>query len=261
MIRTDKEKADSYAEYLSDVFAPYPADTRDDIEQDVDQTLNDQDQMAPSATHFIFQEIKTIMKEINPKKTPGFDLISGKVLQELPKIGIKAIQQIYNAILRLCYFPKQWKISQIIMILKPGKNPQDLTLYRPISLLPSLSKVYEKLLLKRLQPIIDDKKLIPQHQFGFCTKHVTIEQIHRVMKQISEDFERKHYCSAAFIDISQAFDKVWHKGLCYKLKSMLPSQYYEILKSYLSDRRYFVQQHEEQTNLYKIRSGVPQGSV
>lgn len=85
--------------------------------------------------------------------------------------------------------------------------------------------------------------------------------MHRVVKKINEDFERKRYCSAAFLDISQAFDKVWHKGLLYKLKANLPHHYYEILRSYLTGRWFFVQQQDEQSSLHKIQSGVPQGSV
>jgi len=65
---------------------------------------------------------------------------------------------------------------------------------------------------QRLIPIIADN-LIPSHQFGFRPKHGTIEQVHRVVHKINDNLENKRFCSAAFIDISQAFDKVWHTGL------------------------------------------------
>ena len=122
------------------------------------------------------------------------------------------------------------------MITKPGKNPNDITSYRPISLLPILSKILEKILL-RLTPIIEKSKLTPSHQFGFRKKHGTIEQVHRLVNKI-HDFETKRYCSAAFIDISQAFDKVWHTGLFCKLKRAFPHPAYTLLKSYLTDRTY-----------------------
>ena len=69
-----------------------------------------------------------------------------------------------------------WKVGQIIMIAKPGKDVNDITSYRPISLLPILSKILEKIILKRLTPIIEDNKLIPSHQFGFRKHHGTVEQ-------------------------------------------------------------------------------------
>ena len=83
-----------------------------------------------------------------PNKSPGYDLITR--LNELPYVAIKFITQLMNAILRLGHFPDQWKVAQIILIPKPGKPHTEVSSYRPISLLPILSKVFEKLLLKRL---------------------------------------------------------------------------------------------------------------
>jgi hypothetical protein len=88
------------------------------------------------------------------------------------------------------------------MIVKPEKNPNDITSYRPISLLPILSKILQKTLLKRLTPIIDESKLIPSHQFGFRKEHRTTEQAHILVYKINNDLESKRYCSAAFIGIS-----------------------------------------------------------
>jgi hypothetical protein len=147
------------------------------------------------------------------------------------------------------------------MIAKPGKNPADVTSYRPISLLPLLSKILEKLILRRLTPIIPDKKLIPSQQFGFRTKHGTNEKVHRVVHKINDDLENKTFCTAAFIDIRQAFDKVWHMGLLYKLKHAFPHPAYTLLKSYLTDRTFQVRYQEECTTLYDIHSGVLQGSI
>lgn len=69
------------------------------------------------------------------------------------------------------------------------------------------------------------------------------------------------FCSAAFLDISQAFDKVWHDGLLYKLKKNLPHHHFQILKSYLSNRHFLIKYQSASTDLYPIQSGVPQGSI
>lgn len=95
------------------------------------------------------------------------------------------------------------------MIPKPAKNLNEVSSYCPISLLPQISKVFERLLLKRIKPLINHH--IPPHQFGFREKHSTIEQVHRKANKINEAFERKICCSAVFL--SQAFDKVWHRIL------------------------------------------------
>lgn len=201
-----------------------------------------------------------ITKHLNPKKTPGYDLITGKVLRELPEIGILYLTKLYNAIQRCGFYP-QWKVAVIIIIQKPGKPPEDVKSYRTISLLPVISKVFEKLLLLRLLPVIDKYNLIPTHQFGFRHKHSTLVQAHRIVAEINRTFEDKKYCSAIFLDVSQAFDKVWHTGLFYKLKTKLPSNLYAILKSYLEYRHYLVKQQNARSDLLPIRSGVPQGSV
>ena len=97
------------------------------------------------------------------------------------------------------------------------------------------------------------------HQFSFRPLNSTIEQIYRVADKITETFENKQYCSAAFLDIMQAFDKVWHTGLLAKLRSILPLNYFLLLKSYLQNQHFLVKVGTEQTNLDEINAGVPQG--
>lgn len=76
-----------------------------------------------------------------------------------------------------------------------------------------MSKIFEKLLLKRLKPIINVRRLIPNHQFGFRSMQSMIEQVHRITNLIERTLETQQVCSSVFLDIAQAFDNVWHKGL------------------------------------------------
>jgi hypothetical protein len=76
----------------------------------------------------------------------------------LPIIGIKYLTQLFNAVLLKGYFPADWKVAQIILILKPGKLPKEFTSYRPISLLPTASKVFENRLLKRINAALENKQ-------------------------------------------------------------------------------------------------------
>jgi len=188
------------------------------------------------------------------KKAPRYDLITGKILKLLSQKGLRAITKIYNAIIQTEYIPCQWKMGQTTMIIKPGKNPNYVTSYGPASLLPTVSKILEKIFLKRVTPIKDESKLIPSHKFGFRKEHRTIEQVRRLVYKINNDWESKRYCSAAFIDISQAFDKLWHTGLLYKLKRAFPHPDYTLLKPYLTDRTFQVRYQEEYTKLCTIHS-------
>lgn len=88
-----------------------------------------------------------------------------------------------------------------------------------------------------------------------------IELIHRTTYKIRQDLEKKKYCFAVFLDIQQAFDKVWHKGLIFKLKKILPHPYFSILKSYLSNRLFIVKYLDAVTTTFPIEADIPQGSV
>jgi hypothetical protein len=194
------------------------------------------------------------------RKSPGYDLITAEVLRKLTPNGFTLLTQIYNAILRTSHYPIQWKLSQIVLLLKPGKPPNSASSYRPISLLPVASKVFEKLILPRLQKFAEERRVIPHHQFGFRSQHSTIHQLHRVVDRIASGLESKKYTGSVFLDVSSAFDKVWHDGLLFKLKNILPDGYYLILKSFLEDRFFIVQQCSEVSDYRMIKAGVPQGS-
>lgn len=258
--RDNKEKAEIFAKHLCDVFKPN--DTVQPPNPEIRDFLDSPNQLSLPIQSFTPSEVSKFIKtELKPFKAPGYELITGKILKELPKKAIMFLTFIFNAILRTEHFPAQWKVSEIIMIAKPGKPPHQVNSYRPISLLPITSKIFEKLFLRRFENIIYENNLIPDHQFGFRKKHSCIEQVHRVVNTVKEDLENKRYCSAAFLDISQAFDKVWHDGLLYKLKLLVPHTYFNIIRSYLRDRFFRVKFQEVYTQLHKIEAGVPQGSV
>ncbi|KAJ8710369.1 hypothetical protein PYW07_009735 [Mythimna separata] len=205
------------------------------------------------------REIQREIKRLEEGKAPGYDMIDATLLKHLPKKGITLITIIINACLRLSIYPAQWKIAQVIMVPKPGKPPHEVGSYRPISLLPVVGKLLERIILNRMRPYLDE--VIPEHQFGFREGHGTIEQVHRITDTISRTLENKQYCAAVFLDIGQAFDKVWHKGLLYKIKKVLPHSFFLIMKSYLSMRSFEVKYDNESSQLSGIFSGVPQGSI
>ncbi|PNF20480.1 RNA-directed DNA polymerase from mobile element jockey [Cryptotermes secundus] len=258
---TNSTKAHTFANHLASVFQPHPSNNLPEEENSIINYLESPYQLDPPLPRFKQSEVKTIIKTLYPKTSPGYDLITGKILQELPPAGIKYITQLINSSILIGYFPDQWKVAQIILLLKPGKPPHVPASYRPISLLPLLSKVFEKLLFQRLLPIVENQLLLPDHQFGFRQRHSTIQQTHRIVNKIHEALETKQYCSAAFLDISQAFDKVWHTGLLFKLRRSLPLNYFLLVKSYLQNRHYRVKVDNAYTDLLPIRAGVPQGSV
>jgi len=115
--------------------------------------------------------------------------------------------------------------------------------------------------LTRLQPLLHEQRTILDHQFGFRQKHATFEQVHRVTNARTEALENHKYCTAAFLDISQAFDKVWHEGLICKLRPLFPAGTHKLLRSYLVHKYFQIKYREAYSPLHPVLSGVPQGSV
>ena len=253
--KDDKEKADVFAAHLERTFQPYRESTLATSPKKEEKPK----QRIPLVTPKELRQ--AIRAHINPKKAPGHDLITGVIMQQLPRQAIVKLTHLYNAALRLKYVPSQWKAAEVIMVPKPGKPVNDVTSYRPISLLPIMSKLFEKLILKRLTPTLSARHIIPQHQFGFRHQHSTLDQVHRITAIIEQALEEKQICATIFLDVAQAFDKVWHAGLLHKIEQLLPPEYTQLLKSYLTDRYFRVKQGEEYSDLKPVKAGVPQGSV
>lgn len=251
--RSNQEKADAYAEHLESRFQPNPG--TEDLPKLQTKVYNDSIPLVTIA------EVAEEINFLNSKKAPGFDMITGTILKKLPRKGLVKLTTLINASVRLKHVPNSWKVSEIIMLPKPGKDHRSMESYRPIALLPIMSKLFEKLILKRLNAVIEKYQLVPTHQFGFRSSHSTMDQVHRITDIIETALERKKICSAMFLDISQAFDRVWHKGLLHKLESILPNEYNRLFKSYLSDRKFRIRQEDAYSDIKDICAGVPQGSV
>ena len=117
------------------------------------------------------------------------------------------------------------------MVPKSNKPEKVINSYSTISLLCCPYKIFKKILFRRLQRILDNKKVSPEYQFGFRQNHGTPEQCLRFVKVIRNALETKQYCSVIFLDIKQAYDRVWYPGLLFKLKLYLPAPFYLVLKS------------------------------
>ena len=134
--RSDECKADAFAEFLENIFQPNKEQKYNRAEIVAAQAAEEQ-QIAMTTCAKVAKEIR---KNTSAKKAPGFDLITGEILKQLPKKGIIKLTTIINAAIRLKYVPQLWKFAEVIMVPKPGKPPNDISSYRPISLLPVMSK-------------------------------------------------------------------------------------------------------------------------
>ncbi|VVC41929.1 Reverse transcriptase domain [Cinara cedri] len=174
--KSDKEKAELFCSHLSEVFKPHQPTSNVTFSETIENSLNSALPLYLAPKPFSPGAVLRFINTFPLKKSPGIDLITAEVARQLPKMALIHLTHILNSILRLSYLPIQWKVSLIILIPKPGKPPDTPSSYRPISLLPFFAKLCEKMILKRISNIINDKKIIPCTQFGFQDKHSTIHQ-------------------------------------------------------------------------------------
>lgn len=207
-------------------------------------------------------EIKMIIKELKMRKAPGEDNISNRVIKFFPSEFIEILTKVFNSCLSISHFPSQWKIGKIVAIPKPGKDHSIPTNYRPISLLSNIGKIFEKLILNRLNNIEEERKIFIPSQFGFRNDHSTIQQILRITQKAAWNFNLNRSTGMVMLDVEKAFDSVWHDGLVYKLLNLqFPTYLVKIIKSYLSNRKAFVTHSDSTSELFEIDAGVPQGSI
>ncbi|GFX09102.1 RNA-directed DNA polymerase from mobile element jockey [Trichonephila clavipes] len=207
-------------------------------------------------------EVINYIKKIKVKKSPGRDGVTNKMIKNLPLLTVFKITNIINNMFKLRYFPNAWKTAVVIPILKPGKNPKLAESHRPISLLPILSKLAEKIISARLNDYLENENILVPEQHGFRPRLSTTHQLLRVVEYIKDGIDRHQYTAAVFLDIQKAFDRVWHTGLLFKLiMYKIPPPLILLLKSYISDRSFTVKINRTFSQVRPAKAGVAQGSI
>ena len=147
-------------------------------------------------------------------------------------------------------------------ILKPGKNPEQPSSHRPICLLDTIGKLFEKILLTRILHEIGEHGLLRDEQYGFRPRHSTSLQLARLFEQITRNFCVRRLTGAVFLDMANFFDTVWIEGLLYKLIVLnFPSYLVHIISSYLRGRTFQASFMTTTSSRCGIRAGVAQGGL
>ena len=168
----------------------------------------------------------------------------------------KPLNLIFKSCLETGQFPSDWKKANVVPVFKKG-DKQLLKSYRPISLLPIIGKIFERLLYNQMFEFFIGNDLISQNQSGFIPGDSCINQLLAITHEIYKSFD-------ACLDIRavKAFDKVWHQGLPYKLKQKdISSNLLETLTDFLKDRKQRVALNGQNSSWANIEAGVPQGSI
>jgi hypothetical protein len=152
-----------------------------------------------------------------------------RALKYLPQGTASLLAQIFNAVLRTTHFPTVWKHARVISILKPGKDPALPSFYWPISLLDTIGKLFEKILLTRILCEVSERGLKRDEGFGFQPRQSTPLQLAHLVERITRNFGEKRLTGVGFLDV--AIDTVWTDGLLYKRTLLNVSSYTVITNS------------------------------
>ncbi|CAI6356918.1 unnamed protein product [Macrosiphum euphorbiae] len=253
-----KSKADLLADSLETQFrSPLGNVITDSLVHD---KLTHQRTIPSTSTSFFSPaEVWNVIKSLPSRRAPGPDGISNCALKNCGRKTITYLCPIFNWCKRLNYFPLPWKHATVITIPKPGKDLSNPVNHRPISLLNTMSKVLEKLLLIRLKTHTSSKIRPDQH--GFRTSHSTSTQLLRVIDGISLNLNLRKKTAEILLDVEKAFDKVWHDGLISKLIDLaVPNDLIAIISSFLTDRSFHIKIEGKNSTTRRILAGVPQGS-
>ena len=224
----------------------------------------------PSRTYLKLHNISVTLKMVR-KVRMNIDLSKASGPDCIPVVAVLKncepelsyiLAELFNKGLKESCFPDCWKVSSVVPVFKkvgersPAKN------YRPVSLLSVVSKVFEKLVNNRTVDHQEKCGLFSDFQYGFRSSQSTANLLTVVSDRIARAFNRSGATQAVALDISQAFDRVWHAGPLHKLKPYgISGQIFGLISSFLSNRRLRVVLDGKFSQEYPVNASVPQGSI
>ena len=195
---------------------------------------------------FSEEEYRKGIAALKNNKAAGIDDI---LVEQLKNLGPKAHKWLHTMV-NTCFIenkiPKIWRQSKIIAILKPGKDSAIPKNYRPISLLCHTYKLYERLILDRVSPLLEQHLI--KEQVGFRPGKSCTSQLLNLTQHIEDGYQRGMITGAAFVDLSAAYDTVNHWILIQKLyNTTQDSQLCRVFQNMLSNRRFYVELNNERS--------------
>jgi hypothetical protein len=195
-------------------------------------------------------------------KGPGVNSIQYKFIVLALEQFCDILTTLINTCLSTSQFPPELKVAKVIPIFKKGCKTE-LGNYRPISILPSFSKVYERIMYQQMIHFLSNHLLLSKHQHGFRSKHSTISAVVCLQNIICRHVNNGNLVAVIFLDLSKAFDIINHSILLHKLKALFnfSNSAIQLIQNYLSQRSQFTCFNSQCSPHLTITCGVPQGSI
>ena len=206
-------------------------------------------------------EVEDVLKILNPSKASGPDFINPRLLKEAASELKYPLCKLFNLSLSTALYPGNWKKANVTPVFKNG-NPSEVKNYRPISLLSIISKCMERCVYKHVHNFLLQNNTITPNQSGFTRGDSAINQLVCITNEIGKALDSGKELRVIFCDISKAFDRVWHRGLLFKLEKYgISGNLLKWFENYLYGRAQRVVLNGNNSDWKEIRAGVPQGSI
>ena len=195
-------------------------------------------------------------------KATGLDSISARLLRETPDLIADSLCQIFNKSVVTGIFPDEWKNSRITPVFKNAGKRTDPSNYRPISIIPVVAKVFERIIYDQLYKYLAVNNLLSSHQSGFRSFHSTVTALLEATDSWSLNIDRGFVNAVVFLDLKKAFDTVDHNILLSKLQFYgIKGTALEWFSSYLNNRTQTCQVNCYKSSERFLQCGVPQGTI
>lgn len=250
---------------ISDAFNQYFSSISSAQHSDYSKTSRPLNNVSSDASFSFSQislsDVQQAICELKNNCSAGPDGFDAKFLKLGASVLIYPLTDLFNLSLNTCSIPVIWKTARVTPIFKGGDHT-DLSNYRPISILCTIAKVFEKIIFRQLQIYLNHFNILCVNQSGFRPGYSTTTALLKFTNDVFSSLDQSQYTGAIFLDLSKAFDLVDHYLLLDKLKSIgLSRKALLWFNAYLHNRRQFVSFKGTQSQNCIVEKGVPQGST
>ena len=206
-------------------------------------------------------EVRKLLEKLDTKKSTGLDNLPSRMLKVAAGVLAPSLAFLFNQSISSGIVPTEWKLARVTPIFKKGKR-QDVNNYRPISIIPAVAKVFERIIYDQFFKYLNDNDLLVNCQSGFRSLHSTLTSLLEASNSWSINIDNGLINGVIFIDLKKAFDAIDHKILLRKLASYgIDHRALKWFDSYLSDRQQKCVVNGELSDARAVTCGVPQGSL
>ena len=214
-----------------------------------------------SDLHFNVKEVGLGIQSMKMKNSSGFDKVSNTMIRLLPVRFHELLTQAYNDLFSAAHWGKEWKSARTICLNKCDNPAPTTDQLRPISLLPTFSKVYERLYLFRFNSWSTRMNILPTQQSGARPRQSTTTRVNALLERVNQSHLCNTFTPVIYIDFQQAFDKLWQEGLIVKLSRLgCPSAYLAWIVKYFTERTLRIEYGNLESAAIHVKRGAPQGS-